>query len=82
MKRLDVDEDFLTAVGGFDEAESAVVVPGFEGSGGLHGGLKKPKRLEPKCLSQLALRKALEPCGAAMNSASASAWAENFRSAG
>ena len=41
-KRLDVDEDFLTAVGGFDEAESAVVVSGFEGSGELHeeGGLQ------------------------------------------
>ena len=41
-KRLDVDEDFLTAVGGFDEAESAVIVPGFEGSGELHeeGGLQ------------------------------------------
>lgn len=37
-KRLDVDEDFLTALGGFDEAESAVVVPGFEGSGELHEG--------------------------------------------
>ena len=37
-KRLYVDEDFLTAVGGFDEAESAVVVPGFEGSGELHEG--------------------------------------------
>ena len=36
-KRLDVDEDFLPAVGGLDEAESAVVVPGFEGSGGFHG---------------------------------------------
>ena len=36
-KRLCVDEDFLTTVGGFDEAESAVVVPGFKGSGGLHG---------------------------------------------
>ena len=35
-KRLDVDEDFLTALGGFDEAESAVVVPGFEGSAVLH----------------------------------------------
>ena len=35
-KRLDVDEDFLTAVGRFDEAETAVVVPGFEGSGELH----------------------------------------------
>ena len=31
-----MDEDFLTAVGGFDEAESAVVVPGFEGSGEVH----------------------------------------------
>ena len=37
MKRLYVDEDFLTAVGGFDEAESAVVVPGFEGSAEMHG---------------------------------------------
>ena len=36
MKRLYVDKDFLTTVGGFDEAESAVVVPGFEGSGELH----------------------------------------------
>ena len=35
-KRLYVDEDFLTALDGFDEAESAVVVPGFEGSGELH----------------------------------------------
>ena len=32
-----MDEDFLTALGGFDEAESAVVVPGFEGSGEVHG---------------------------------------------
>ena len=31
-------EDFVTAFGGFDEAESAVVVPGFEGSGELHEG--------------------------------------------
>ena len=31
-----MDEDFLTAVDGFDEAESAVVVPGFEGSGKVH----------------------------------------------
>ena len=37
-KRLDVNEDFLSAVGGFDEAESAVVVPGFEGSAELHEG--------------------------------------------
>ena len=36
MKRLDVDEDFMTALGGFDEAEAAVVVPGFEGSGEPH----------------------------------------------
>ena len=37
-----MDEDFLTAVGGFDEAESAVVVSGFEGSGELQeeGGLQ------------------------------------------
>ena len=40
MKRVYVDEDFLTALGGFDEAESAVVVPGFEGSGELHGGIQ------------------------------------------
>ena len=31
-----MDEYLLTAVGGFDESESAVVVPGFEGSGELH----------------------------------------------
>lgn len=35
---MTVDEDFLTAVGGFDEAEFAVVVPGFEGLGELHWG--------------------------------------------
>ena len=41
-KRLYVDEDFLTAVGGFDAAEAAVVVPGLEGYGGLHedGGIR------------------------------------------
>ena len=35
-------EDFLTALIGFDEAESAVIVSGFEGSGELHeeGGLQ------------------------------------------
>ena len=31
-----MDEDFLSALGGFDEAETAVVVPGFEGSAELH----------------------------------------------
>ena len=31
-------EDFLTALSGFDEAESALVVPGFEDSGELHEG--------------------------------------------
>ncbi len=36
MKRVYVDEDFLTALSGFDEAESAVIVPGFEGSAELH----------------------------------------------
>ena len=32
-----MDEDFLSAVGGFDEAESAAIVPGLEGSGEVHG---------------------------------------------
>ena len=31
-----MDEDSLPAVGGFNEAESAVVVPGFEGFGEPH----------------------------------------------
>ena len=31
-----MDEDLWTALGGLDETESAVVVPGFEGSGEVH----------------------------------------------
>lgn len=39
-----MNEDSLPAVGGFNEAKSAVVVPGFEASGELHeeGGIVEP----------------------------------------
>ena len=36
-KRLGVNEYLLTAVGGFNEAKTAIVVPGFEGSGNCIG---------------------------------------------